>query len=786
MEYAYLFSSYRERFIMPTFIFLSHSSKNDDKVTRIHDDIEKATGGDVWVDHKDIKPGDHWQDSIDKALANCTHMLVMLSKESVLSAEVTAEWRDALLRKKPLLPVILDDVELTAIPARLRIIQPVNLTKDWDGGIQQLVEVIGRAGAGKSIATDFGQWLVTGTIDRLLVSIPISGREADIDKVQGCLKQAPTSILGVGGLGKSRLAAEIVLTQDGTSGAVWHVCSEYSTADEVYGLLREHLGLEAATPNSEVLRRLRTERLLVVLDNGESVGEHDARRKDYLKLVDDLHGTHSTQILLTSRTEWANIKGKLHRLGEPDAAAAEQIVRDMAKVFEITDYNADDYAAALAKAARYHPRLMEWAVGKLAIDDPKVVIRELSQLKSDDVQDALNEMIVKTLHQMKAQEKEGEAVAETLAKWLVFRGGFTREAAGYLQQVEVRSLNVSEYVNAKEPVDLLDENLLSRALTVLTRWQFVRRMVTEREQTRYVIEPLVSAAVRADDTAASAHFEYYKALARRHHDKQDYVGLAADADNLEAAFEWAMGSNDSEKALNLANACIHFLSNRGRYGQRLQWFERLNTQLSTHSDDLVRANAQNSLGLIYQEHPFGNRSDNLGKAVAAYEAALVYYTAEAAPLDYAMTQNNLGIAYLNLAAVRDRAENLGKAVAAYEAALVYSTAEAAPLAYAGTQNNLGNAYSDLAAVRDRAENLGKAVAAYEAALVYYTAEAAPLAYALTQWNYGNALRDMKDIEGAIARWREAEKYWRLMGQTGWADWMQGEIDKIETKGTSGE
>ncbi len=76
---------------MPTLVFLSHSSNDDATVTRIHDPIEKATGEDVWVDHKDINAGDHWQESIDTALADCTHMLVMLSKDSVINREVTTE-----------------------------------------------------------------------------------------------------------------------------------------------------------------------------------------------------------------------------------------------------------------------------------------------------------------------------------------------------------------------------------------------------------------------------------------------------------------------------------------------------------------------------------------------------------------------------------------------------------------------------------------------------------------------------------------------------------------------
>jgi tetratricopeptide (TPR) repeat protein len=39
-----------------------------------------------------------------------------------------------------------------------------------------------------------------------------------------------------------------------------------------------------------------------------------------------------------------------------------------------------------------------------------------------------------------------------------------------------------------------------------------------------------------------------------------------------------------------------------------------------------------------------DRADNLWRAITAYEAALQHYTPEAAPLAYARTQANLGIA----------------------------------------------------------------------------------------------------------------------------------------------
>jgi CHAT domain-containing protein len=172
---------------------------------------------------------------------------------------------------------------------------------------------------------------------------------------------------------------------------------------------------------------------------------------------------------------------------------------------------------------------------------------------------------------------------------------------------------------------------------------------------------------------------------------------------------------------------------------------------------------QNNLGNAYQElAAVRDREGNLERAIAAYREALRFRTPETAPLEYAMTQNNLGNAYQDLAAVRDREGNLERAIAAYREALRFRTPETAPLEYAMTQNNLGNAYQDLAAVRDREGNLERAIAAYREALRFRTPETAPLGYATTQNNLGNAYQDLaavRDREGnlerAIAAYREA-------------------------------
>lgn len=66
-------------------------------------------------------------------------------------------------------------------------------------------------------------------------------------------------------------------------------------------------------------------------------------------------------------------------------------------------------------------------------------------------------------------------------------------------------------------------------------------------------------------------------------------------------------------------------------------------------------------------------------------------TRERVPLDWAMTQNNLGNALSTLGERESDTARLEQAVDAYRDALKERTRERVPLDWATTQNNLGNA-----------------------------------------------------------------------------------------------
>jgi len=113
-------------------------------------------------------------------------------------------------------------------------------------------------------------------------------------------------------------------------------------------------------------------------------------------------------------------------------------------------------------------------------------------------------------------------------------------------------------------------------------------------------------------------------------------------------------------------------------------------------------------------------------AIHAYKEMLKVKTLDRLPMDYAMTQNNLGNAYIRLAEVESKAVNCQKAIQTYEEALKVTTLAHLPMDYAMTQNNLGNAYRTLAEVESKAENCQKAIQAYEEALKVRTLDRLPM------------------------------------------------------------
>ncbi|MBI1203177.1 MAG: tetratricopeptide repeat protein [Rhodopseudomonas sp.] len=173
------------------------------------------------------------------------------------------------------------------------------------------------------------------------------------------------------------------------------------------------------------------------------------------------------------------------------------------------------------------------------------------------------------------------------------------------------------------------------------------------------------------------------------------------------------------------------------------------------------AMTQNNLGNALQA--LGEResgTERLEQAIEAYRAALSERTRDHVPLDWAMTQHNLGTALQVLGERENNTEGLEQAVNAFRAALIELTRDRVPLDWAMTQNNLGNALQILGERESGTERLEQAIEAYRAALTERTRDRVPLNWATTQNNLGTALETLGERESGTERLEQAIEAYR--------------------------
>ena len=100
----------------------------------------RELGIDVWIDQLDIAPGEHWDRAIHAALKNCTHMLVVHSAASFTSNNVWDEWSYFLNRRKPVIPLLIESVEL---PFRLERVQYIDFVRlPFKRAVDQLLHIL--------------------------------------------------------------------------------------------------------------------------------------------------------------------------------------------------------------------------------------------------------------------------------------------------------------------------------------------------------------------------------------------------------------------------------------------------------------------------------------------------------------------------------------------------------------------------------------------------------------------------------------------------------------------
>ncbi len=119
-------------------IFFSYARSDGPFVLKVANAL-RAEGRRVWVDQLDIPKGARWDEEVENALKACSCLLVVLSPASAKSQNVLDEVSYALDERRTVLPILL---QTGSIPFRLKRVQYIDFTGDFDAAYRQLVAAL--------------------------------------------------------------------------------------------------------------------------------------------------------------------------------------------------------------------------------------------------------------------------------------------------------------------------------------------------------------------------------------------------------------------------------------------------------------------------------------------------------------------------------------------------------------------------------------------------------------------------------------------------------------------
>ena len=119
--------------------FLSYSRADEDFALRLANDLG-SLGVSMWVDRLNIRPSEHWDRAIERAIRGCRSVVAVLSPRSVVSENFADEISLAINSGKPVIPVVMEPCRL---PLRLTRMHVIDATRGYDAALKQCLAAIG-------------------------------------------------------------------------------------------------------------------------------------------------------------------------------------------------------------------------------------------------------------------------------------------------------------------------------------------------------------------------------------------------------------------------------------------------------------------------------------------------------------------------------------------------------------------------------------------------------------------------------------------------------------------
>jgi TIR domain len=126
-------------------ILITYAHQDEEMAGRIRKRLREA-GFTVWQNEFDLKTDEHWQKAIQRSLEHASNVLLLLSLSAVNSPYIARQYRAVLEQNIPLYLALVDQLPHYEIPEDLRPHHYIDLTQDFEAGIQALINAIGSGG----------------------------------------------------------------------------------------------------------------------------------------------------------------------------------------------------------------------------------------------------------------------------------------------------------------------------------------------------------------------------------------------------------------------------------------------------------------------------------------------------------------------------------------------------------------------------------------------------------------------------------------------------------------
>ncbi|MEZ4591647.1 MAG: BTAD domain-containing putative transcriptional regulator [Chloroflexota bacterium] len=395
-----------------------------------------------------------------------------------------------------------------------------------------------------------------------VATTPFVGRAEELQQIQAQLVRPSCRLLtlvGPGGIGKTRLALEIARKAVGTTlnGVFFVPLAAVPAPEFIVPAIAEAVGFTfagAAPPKTQLLAYLQAKELLLLLDNFEHLLKGSQLLAEMGQALPDVKLLVTSRERLNLQTEWTFDVGPLPLPNGQTGETADsltlftQLAQRAQADFALTPENQPDVA-----------RICQLVAGvPLGIELAAAWVRQLScaeigaelardidflQTRAGDVPDRHRSLQAVFDHSWALLT---EAEQQALAQLTVFRGGFSREAARQVTDASFWTLTA-----------LVDKSLLRReANGRFQMLEMVRQFAAERLE---ALPPLAA-------VAAQRHAQYFLLLLHTQENnwqtdqRQPALDLLSpEIDNVRAAWRWAVAALEDQTNPTTATEAAQWL-----------------------------------------------------------------------------------------------------------------------------------------------------------------------------------------------------------------------------------